>query len=117
MRVVEGDKPRERARVALTVEGEAAAGREVRIEVVAEFPEQDDELVEAAVDLVDRRDVRGVDEDRAGAAHRVEGVLEDRVGLLAVSGDARAGHADARAAQAVRVEKLGVISEYLAAVA
>ena len=99
------------------VEGDAAPGREVRVEVVAEFPEQDHEFVEAAVDLVYRRDVRRIDEDRAGRAHRVERVLEHRVRLLAVARNAGSRHADTRAAQSVRVKELGVVGEHLVPVA
>src|SRR5439155_708004 len=44
-----------------------------------------DERVEAAVDLVDRGDVRRIDEDRARTAHGVEGLLERGVELLAVA--------------------------------
>src|SRR3989442_9914589 len=115
--VVEGDDAAEGLREALAVEGDAAPGRGVGVGAVLELPDEPDDLVEAAVDLVDRGDVRGVEEDRAGGAHRVERVLERGVELLAEAGHARSRHADARAAQAVRVEELRVVGEDLVAVA
>jgi hypothetical protein len=87
----------------------AGARRQVRVQVALELEDQHDDLGLVGVELVERRNL-DIDEHRAGVAHDIQRILEDRIGLRRHA-EELATDADARAAQTVRIDELPVVAE------
>ena len=80
---------------------------EIQVQIVLELVAEHDGF--GIVELAGGRDIGGIDDFGAGPLHLRDRGVNHPVALFAEAEEFVAGHADARAAQSVRVERCGIV--------